>query len=48
MAMTNYFWLLFAFLTLAAVVVAWITLSRPMGQAHVRLDFDHYKDREGR
>jgi len=47
--MSEYLWILLVVLAIAVVLsIMWHILSQPQGSIHVRVDFDHYKDREGR
>ena len=48
-SMSEYLWILFGVLAVAAFVgISWSIFFQPQGQIHVRVDFDHYKGREGR
>ncbi|MBI4804905.1 MAG: hypothetical protein HY795_06690 [Desulfovibrio sp.] len=47
--MSEYLWILFGVLAITvALSIAWYILAQPQGSINVRVDFDHYKDREGR
>jgi hypothetical protein len=47
--MSESLWILFGVLAIATfVVISWLVFVQPQGVIHVRVDFDHYKDREGR
>jgi hypothetical protein len=47
--MSEYLWILFAGLAITvALSILWFVFSQPQGKINVRVDFDHYKDREGR
>jgi hypothetical protein len=47
--MSEYLWVLFVILAMTvALTILWFVLAQPQGSINVRVDFDHYKDREGR
>lgn len=49
MSMTEYLWIIFVGLAMTVLLsIMWYILAQPQGNINVRVDFDHYKDREGR